>query len=140
MLLNHLRGLQRDERERRVLVLGLDKAGKTTICKALAGRDITNIPVTQGFDVTVINTPDFKLNTWDLGGLAPIRPYWSNYFPCTDALVYVVDSSDRSRISESHDTLRTVLSSDDLSQVPLVVLGNKLDIEGGMSAGEVQNT
>lgn len=50
-LLNLLRTLKRDDKEARILVLGLDNAGKTTILKALSEEDITTIMPTQGFNI-----------------------------------------------------------------------------------------
>ena len=50
-LLNLLRTLKRDDKEARILVLGLDNAGKTTILKALSEEDISTIMPTQGFNI-----------------------------------------------------------------------------------------
>ena len=50
-LLNLLRTLKRDDKEARVLVLGLDNAGKTTILKALSEENIDTIMPTQGFNI-----------------------------------------------------------------------------------------
>ena len=50
-LLNLLRGLKRDDRELKILVLGLDNAGKTTILKAMSEEDISTIMPTQGFNI-----------------------------------------------------------------------------------------
>ena len=50
-LLNLLRTLKRDDKEARILVLGLDNAGKTTILKALSEENIDAIMPTQGFNI-----------------------------------------------------------------------------------------
>ena len=50
-LLNLLRTSKRDDKEARILVLGLDNAGKTTILKALSEEDISTIMPTQGFNI-----------------------------------------------------------------------------------------
>lgn len=50
-LLNLLRTLKRDDKEARILVLGLDNAGKTTILKAMSEEDISTIMPTQGFNI-----------------------------------------------------------------------------------------
>ena len=75
------------EKEVRILLLGLDNAGKTTLMKYLANEDITNITPTQGFNIKSIQSTGFKLNVWDIGGQRKIRPYWRNYFENTDVLV-----------------------------------------------------
>merc|ERR1719389_825353 len=97
-LLNLLRKLKRDEKEARILVLGLDNSGKTTILKAMSEEDISTIMPTQGFNIKSLSQDGFKLNVWDIGGQREIRPYWRNYYDQTDALVYVVDSADEMRV------------------------------------------
>jgi ADP-ribosylation factor-like protein 3 len=86
-LLNLLRKLKKTDKEARVLVLGLDNAGKTTILKKLSDEDISHIMPTQGFNIKSLEASGFKLNVWDIGGQKTIRPYWRNYYDSTDALV-----------------------------------------------------
>mmetsp|Transcript_37593 Transcript_37593/g.118674 ORF Transcript_37593/g.118674 Transcript_37593/m.118674 type:complete len:94 (+) Transcript_37593:262-543(+) len=87
-LLTLLRKLKKSEKEFRILVLGLDNAGKTTALKKLADEDITHTMPTQGFNIKSVIHEGFKLNVWDIGGQKTIRPYWRNYFDQTDALVW----------------------------------------------------
>ena len=83
-------------REMRILILGLDGAGKTTILYRLqAGEVVTTIP-TIGFNVETVTYKNLKFQVWDLGGQTSIRPYWRCYYTNTDAIIYVVDSADRS--------------------------------------------
>ncbi len=89
------------EQELRILLLGLDNAGKTTLLKSLASEDVTHITPTQGFNIKSVQSDGFKLNVWDIGGQRKIRPYWRNYFENTDDLVYVIDSADRKRFDET---------------------------------------
>jgi GTPase SAR1 family protein len=88
-LLTLLRKLKKDDSEARILVLGLDNGGKTTILKKLSEEDISHIMPTQGFNVKSLQVDGFKLNMWDIGGQKTIRPYWRNYYEQTDALVGV---------------------------------------------------
>ncbi len=67
-LLTLLRKLKRTDKEARILVLGLDNAGKTTILKKLADEDITHTMPTQGFNIKSVQHEGFKLNVWDIGG------------------------------------------------------------------------
>lgn len=69
-LLTLLRRLKRNDREARILVLGLDNAGKTTILKKLSDEDISHIMPTQGFNIKSLLHEGFKLNVWDIGGEA----------------------------------------------------------------------
>merc|ERR1712086_1226603 len=113
-LLNLLRTLKRDDKEARILVLGLDNSGKTTILKALSEEDINTIMPTQGFNIKSLTQDGFKLNVWDIGGQKAIRPYWKNYYENTDGLVFVVDSSDEERINECIEELNSLLVEQDL--------------------------
>ena len=137
-LLNILRGLRKgQEKEARILVLGLDNAGKTTILKALSDEETENIAPTQGFNIKALSKDGFKLNVWDIGGQKAIRAYWPNYYEGTDGLVYVVDSSDEERLKECTEELDTLLSEDDLKDVPLLVFANKQDLDLALDASEV---
>lgn len=139
-LLSILKKLKKSEREARILVLGLDNAGKTTILKKLSEEDITQIMPTQGFNIKSLVHDGFKLNVWDIGGQKAIRPYWSNYYEATDALVYVVDSSDRRRLEESVTELNELLHEDKLSGVPLLVFANKQDLLQALGSQEISET
>lgn len=78
------------DQELRILLLGLDNAGKTTLLKYLANEDITHITPTQGFNIKSVQSTGFKLNVWDIGGQRKIRPYRRNYFENTDVLVHAI--------------------------------------------------
>ena len=67
-LLALLRKLKRSDKEIRILLLGLDNAGKTTILKRVAGEDIAIVKPTQGFNIKTVQQDGFKMNVWDIGG------------------------------------------------------------------------
>ena len=120
--------------EARVLMLGLDAAGKTTILyKLKMNETISTIP-TIGFNVeTVTPTPSVSFTVWDVGGQDKIRKLWRHYFINTNALLFVVDSADRERFTEARDELARLLQSPELAGVPLVVLANKQDLPAAAS-------
>merc|ERR1739845_125483 len=99
--------------------------------------DITHIMPTQGFNIKSLVHEGFKLNVWDIGGQKTIRPYWSNYFEASDALVYVIDSSDSRRLEESGAELKELLAEDKLGGVPLLIFANKQDLLQAVPADEV---
>ena len=75
-LLDYLRKFKKPETEVRLLILGLDNSGKTTILKKLCNEDATHITPTQGFNIKSFTYNEFKLNVWDVGGQKSVRPYW----------------------------------------------------------------
>merc|ERR1711998_182744 len=136
-LLSLLRSLRKKDQEARILMLGLDNAGKTTILKKLGDEDCSTVQPTQGFNIKSLLTEGFKLNVWDIGGQKTIRPYWRNYFDQTDALVYVIDSSDRRRMQESGQELNELIQEDKLGGIPLLVFANKQDLINAVTAQEI---
>ncbi|KAI9205327.1 ADP-ribosylation factor-like protein 3-like protein [Polychytrium aggregatum] len=136
-LFSLLRKLKRSDKEVRILLLGLDNAGKTSVLKRLASEDITEIKPTQGFNIKSVSQDGFKMNVWDIGGQKSIRPYWRNYFESTDILIYVIDSSDRRRLEETGQELNLLLEEAKLAGVPLLVFANKQDLVTALPADEI---
>ncbi|CEF63053.1 ADP-ribosylation factor-like protein 1 [Strongyloides ratti] len=126
-------------KELRILILGLDGAGKTTILYRLqVGEVVTTIP-TIGFNVEQVTYNNLKFQVWDLGGQTSIRPYWRCYYSNTDAIIYVVDSADKDRIGISKQELLSMLEEEELKTAVLMVLANKSDIPGALSEVDVFN-
>ncbi|KAI8873595.1 ARF/SAR superfamily [Ramicandelaber brevisporus] len=138
-LFSSLFGRLYGQTEHRILILGLDAAGKTTVLYRLQlGEVVSSLP-TIGFNLETITHKNVKFTAWDLGGQTSIRPYWRCYYANTDAIVYVVDSADRDRIGTSRDELFNMLDEEELQNAILLVLANKQDMPGAMSASEVSN-
>mmetsp|Transcript_12194 Transcript_12194/g.32815 ORF Transcript_12194/g.32815 Transcript_12194/m.32815 type:complete len:204 (+) Transcript_12194:66-677(+) len=136
-LLGVLRKVKQRERELRVLVLGLDNAGKTTVVKALAGEDVLEVSPTLGFQIHSLAYDGYALNVWDVGGQKTLRAYWRNYFEQTDALVWVVDAADVERLDVCAREMRTLLNEERLAGAALLVLANKQDLPGALAAEEI---
>ncbi|KAF9913938.1 Arf GTPase arl1, partial [Lobosporangium transversale] len=108
------------DKEVRILILGLDGAGKTTILYRLqVGEVVTTIP-TIGFNVETVQYKNIKFQVWDLGGQTSIRPYWRCYYANTDAVIYVVDSVDRDRVSTAKEELMAMLEEEELKDAALL--------------------
>ncbi|KAK9300799.1 hypothetical protein QLX08_006653 [Tetragonisca angustula] len=109
-----------------ILILGLDNAGKTTYLEAAKTK------FTKNYKAGV------RFNFWDLGGQEELRSLWDKYYAESHAVIYIVDSSDREKISESKETFDRVISSEHLIGVPLLVLANKQDVPDCMGVREVK--
>ncbi|WVQ77142.1 hypothetical protein IAR50_006825 [Cryptococcus sp. DSM 104548] len=139
-LLTIIRKNKAKSKEMRVLFLGLDNAGKTTILKKLNNEDISDISPTLGFNIKSLIRDGYTLNIWDVGGQRTLRPYWRNYFESTDAVVWVVDSSDRMRMKDCRDELKELLQEERLAGATLLVFANKQDLDGSLSLEEIRDT
>merc|ERR1712159_394777 len=124
-------------REMRILMVGLDAAGKTTILyKLKLGTVVTTIP-TIGFNVETVEYKNISFNVWDVGGQDRIRKLWRHYYQNTQGLIFVVDSNDRDRVEDAREELAKMLNEDEMRDAVLLVLANKQDLPNAMTAAEV---
>ena len=125
------------KKERRILMVGLDAAGKTTILyKLKLGEVVTTIP-TIGFNVEQVDYKNIPFTVWDVGGQDKIRPLWRHYYQNTEGLIFVVDSNDKDRIDAAREELQKMLQEDELKDSVVLVFANKQDLPNAMSAPEV---
>ncbi|KJE92585.1 ADP-ribosylation factor 2 [Capsaspora owczarzaki ATCC 30864] len=123
--------------EMRILMVGLDAAGKTTILyKLKLGEVVTTIP-TIGFNVESVEYKNVNFNVWDVGGQDKIRPLWRHYFQNTQGLIFVVDSNDRERITEAAAELQKMLDEPELQNAVVLVFANKQDLPNAMTTSMV---
>ena len=121
----------------RIIMLGLDNAGKTTVLyKLKLGEVVTTLP-TIGFNVETVVYKHISFTVWDVGGQTKIRPLWQHYYENSDAVVFVVDSSDRQRFAEAKEELDGMLADDRLRSASLLVFSNKTDMLGSATTAEV---
>lgn len=128
-----------------IVVIGLDSAGKTSLLYRLKLREFVETIPTKGFNMERIKVPmgNSKTNTtmyqvWDVGGQEKLRPLWKSYTRRTDGLVFVVDAAETERMGEAKVELHRIIRSAENQGVPMLVLANKQDLEGAMSATEVE--
>ncbi|XP_030762758.1 ADP-ribosylation factor 2-like [Sitophilus oryzae] len=122
----------------RILMVGLDAAGKTTILyKLKLGEIVTTIP-TIGFNVETVEYKNISFTVWDVGGQTRIRKLWRHYFSNTDGIIFVVDSNDREdRIGEAEQELSSMLEEEELKNSVLLVFANKQDLPNSMTTAEI---
>ncbi|KAL9641988.1 hypothetical protein ABK040_004044 [Willaertia magna] len=123
--------------ELRILLLGLDNSGKTSILyKLKLGENVNAIP-TIGFNVETIKYKGKAMTVWDVGGQDKIRPLWRHYYMGTNALIFVVNSNDRERMDDAKDELQRLISEEELQGIPILIYANKQDLPNALSVAEI---
>lgn len=125
------------KRQMRILMVGLDAAGKTTILyKLKLGEIVTTIP-TIGFNVETVEYKNISFTVWDVGGQHKIRNLWRYYYQNTQGLIFVIDASDRNRIKEVIEEFDAAVHSDELRDCIILIFANKQDLPNAMTSSEI---
>jgi len=121
----------------RILMVGLDGAGKTTIMYKIKMNETVKTIPTVGFNVETMEYKRLKITMWDVGGQDKIRVLWKHYYANTDCLIYVVDSCDCERMEDVSEELKKMLADPELENACLLVYANKQDMPGALSPNEI---
>ncbi|GMH02852.1 hypothetical protein Nepgr_004691 [Nepenthes gracilis] len=132
-----MKRLLSSKRELKILMVGLDASGKTTILYKLKLGEVVRTVPTVGFNVETVEYKNISFTVWDVGGQDKIRALWRHYFRNTQGLIFVVDSSDRGRIVEARNVLHRILSENEFRDVILLVFANKQDLPNAMPISEI---
>ena len=124
--------------ELEMAIVGLSNAGKSTVTSTMASGvyDEDTIP-TIGFNFRRLKKGYVTMNVWDLGGQDRFRDSWEKYCRSSDVIVYVVDSVDLGAMDEARQQLHKLLEWPSLQSIPLLILGNKNDLEGALTEEEL---
>ncbi|NXX17547.1 ARL11 protein, partial [Podargus strigoides] len=138
ILMGKLMSKCRRKRDARVVMLGLDFAGKSTLLyKLKSGQDAETSP-TVGFNVESLQTPcHVSFTLWDVGGQGSLRASWPDYLEDTNTLIFVLDSTDMTRLPEAAAALEEALSHPSMAGVPVLLLANKQDVPGALAPAEL---
>lgn len=119
--------------EMRLVVLGLDGAGKTSILFKMKQDEFVSPITTIGFNVETVEHRSLKFTLWDVGGLQKLRPLWRHYYLNTQAVIFVIDSTNIERISEAHEELAKLMAEKRLKDALLLIFANKQDLPSALT-------
>ena len=137
LLSNLFNRLFQQEKEFKIILLGLQNSGKTTILYRLSLGEVVVTQPTIGSNVEEVNQKNVKMMVWDLGGQENLRSAWDSYYGNTNGVIYVVDSSDDSNSLVSQLEFFNLIMNPDLKGVPVLIFANKFDLEGGRTVPEI---
>ena len=113
--------------DKKLLLLGLDNAGKTSMLLQYKENQFSSTVPTVGLNVEQIKFRCYCLTLWDVGGQA--TKLWKHYFDHIDAVVFVVDStSDDKYLNKAKQELHKIMKDPSLQSVPVLLMFNKSDL------------
>ena len=121
-----------------IVFLGLDNAGKSALLHVLKTDRVTQTKPTIHPHSEELKMGNLVLNTYDLGGHVTARKIWKDYFPAVNAILFLVDSVDVGRFKEARKELDSILETPQLVNIPIAILGNKIDMAGAVSLEELK--
>ncbi|KAF0724459.1 hypothetical protein LEN26_005561 [Aphanomyces euteiches] len=124
-------------RPRKIYIVGLTNAGKTSIlCQFKFNESAATVP-TIGFNVETFKHKNVTFTAWDFSGREQLRPLWHYYFDDTSAVIFVVDSTSKVTMQEAAEVLHGLFQIQELLDSPFLIFLNKQDVVNRMTADEM---
>jgi len=125
--------------EHKVIIVGLDNAGKTTILYQFLMGEVVHTSPTIGSNVEQVTWRNIHFVMWDIGGQENLRTSWTTYYAHTEFIILVIDSTDRERLQVAKQELYRMLANEDLNKSSVLIYANKQDVAGSMTAADISN-
>uniref|UniRef100_A0A4W2F5K9 Calcium voltage-gated channel auxiliary subunit beta 1 n=1 Tax=Bos indicus x Bos taurus TaxID=30522 RepID=A0A4W2F5K9_BOBOX len=126
------------EREHKVIIVGLDNAGKTTILYQFLTNEVVHTRPTMGSNVEEIVLQKTHFLMWDIGGQESLSSTWNTYYSNTEFIILVIDSTDRDWLLTTREELYKMLAHEALRDAPILIFANKQDMKDSMTIVEIQ--
>jgi ADP-ribosylation factor-like protein 8 len=128
------------KQEMELTLVGLQNAGKTTLLNVISDGKLKpekdTIP-TVGLNTRKVSKGNVSIKLWDIGGQPRFRAMWERYCRGVNSIVYVVDAADHPNIESARNELHELMNKPALANIPLLVLGNKIDKPEALSVEEL---
>ncbi|XP_065057262.1 ADP-ribosylation factor-like protein 6 isoform X1 [Rhopilema esculentum] len=129
------------KKEASILCLGLDNSGKTTIINKLKPdkSQSSDIVPTIGFTVEKVSMTGLSFTIFDMSGQGRYRNLWEHYYKDAQAVIFVIDSSDKLRMVVAKEELDELLKHPDIKakKIPILFFANKMDLRESLSSVKV---
>ncbi|ORY82926.1 ADP-ribosylation factor family-domain-containing protein [Leucosporidium creatinivorum] len=136
-LLNWLRSLLWNK-QADIALIGLQNSGKTSLVNVLAAGEFSSSMIpTVGFNLRKVTKGNVTFKLWDIGGQPRFRSMWERYCRGVNAIGYIVDSADKDSFPAAKAELHALLEKPELHGIPVLVLGNKNDLDNHAKVDEL---
>eukprot|EP00928_Gymnodinium_smaydae_P062992 TRINITY_DN46700_c0_g1_i1.p1 TRINITY_DN46700_c0_g1~~TRINITY_DN46700_c0_g1_i1.p1 ORF type:complete len:215 (+),score=59.14 TRINITY_DN46700_c0_g1_i1:92-646(+) len=130
-LFKRLFGGMAAKKQVRIVVVGLDNSGKTTVLNCLKPKkaSLETVP-TVGFAMEEFAKHGVNFCAFDMSGQSRYRNLWEHYYGDVEGIIVVIDSTDKIRFVVAKDELQTMLKDPRLveKKIPILILSNKMDL------------
>lgn len=126
-----------EKRELKLVIVGLDAAGKTTILNKMRYDEVVATAPTIGVNTEDLQIRNVSIKVFDLAGQEKMRNVWKYYYSSIEGIIFVIDSTRVDRIHEARDELLGLLANEEARQIPTLVFANKQDKPGALGAAAI---
>ena len=122
----------------KILMLGLDFSGKSTILNKIKQKESVRIIPAIGLHIeSLFYMGLLKIISWDLGGASRMRELFKVFYPNTDGIILVIDSNDKERFDDAIECFQNILEEKELKNCPILIMANKQDMSEILSLDEI---
>ncbi len=115
----------------KIFLFGIDEVGKSSLLRRIKTGEYSDnyFTPTKKFNIQYIQDGESGLLAfWDMPGQYSFRKKWLLGSQDSNILIYMIDVSDQIRFEESKKELDIIINHHELADVPLLIIGNKIDL------------